>query len=149
MRDERLKTRRPRLKHGGQFKRPRGVGFDPPPRVRADEYFRLYKIGGVVRAKAESGSRFGPRRQPVEQIRLEHAVFVVPPLRPWVGEEQEDHPQLQCGRETFEAFPRLGPDKTEIAQLGPMPFPLRPRDAVTGDIDPEAEFRRMGRRVSG
>ncbi len=105
------------------------------------------KVAAMVRAKIEARPLPRPRGERIEKRRLKQTVFVMAAFGPGIGEKHDDRAENDAGRQGGEKIMRLGMKKLEIGQLGPIALAGGARDPLADEIDPDAPFAGMRRRV--
>ena len=145
--DERMIGRGAGLEDRFGLENPGCGGIDPPQRMRSEDGGGLREIATVVGAKIESRPLPRPCRKRIEERRLQQAVFVMAPLGPWIGEKDNNCAETGVSRQRSEKIMRLGMKKMEVGQLGAVAFAGGALDAFANEIDADAEFAGMRRRV--
>jgi len=122
-------------------------GIDPPQGLRSEDRGGLREIVAVVGAKIEARPLPRPRRKRIEERWLQQTVFVMAALGPGIGEKNDDRAKRGASWQRGEKVVRLGMEKMEVGQLGTIAFARGAGDALANEIDADAQFAGMCRRI--
>lgn len=101
------------------------------------------EIRYCVGAKVQQGAGRCAAREAIEETMRDQPVFAVPPLRPRIGEQDEDGIERESRRQRIEKLPHLGAQEVEVAMRVAVLLSDGAARSLGAVIDAQAELIKM------
>ncbi len=105
------------------------------------------KIRNEISAKMQAATGSGPRRNRVEKVGLQDAMFVMPEFGPWIRKEDEERGDASVRRQAFQEESGIGPKEMEIGEAGTVALTTRALDSLSHQVYAHADPLGMRGRI--